>query len=297
MPMLWRVLYTLEQIINKEGLSFGLTELPHLYNLVSHGSHRFLFKAKPQHRLPLLKTTKNETNWKNQFFIVRRDSIPNGNCLPKKWNLKVTSFASLRDTPTTAERVAAFWALDTTVRTFKPRVKDLEETSSASYTMSSATKFSSKSASKFVLGDVEGITSPRSIKKELATSPSQAETKSMTTRAKAGSKRKKPSEPSGDASQLEQQIHEFISKGKRLAEVEEGLLDLQAIATTKDKRIFQLENEVKALEKQIMVAEIQASKDRLEVADEAKVSSVIIILKAKIKMVQEAMDRTFDRAE
>ncbi|KAJ0485524.1 hypothetical protein HanHA89_Chr14g0569291 [Helianthus annuus] len=88
MPMLWRVLYTLEQIINKEGLSFGLTELPHIYNLVSHGSHQFLFKAKPQHRLPLLKTTKNETNWKNQFFFVRRDSIPNGNCLPKKWNLK-----------------------------------------------------------------------------------------------------------------------------------------------------------------------------------------------------------------
>ncbi|MFS7963763.1 hypothetical protein Hanom_Chr08g00742181 [Helianthus anomalus] len=115
MPMLWRVLYTLEQIISKEGLSFGLTELHHMYNLVSHGSHRFLLKAKPQHPLPLLKTTKNDTNWKKTM----------------------TNFASLRDTPATAERVAAFWALDTTVRTFQPRVKDLEETTSASYTMSS----------------------------------------------------------------------------------------------------------------------------------------------------------------
>ncbi|MFS7947484.1 hypothetical protein Hanom_Chr06g00548811 [Helianthus anomalus] len=47
MLMLWRVLYTLEQIIRDEGLDFNLSELSHLYNLVSHGSHIFLFKAKP----------------------------------------------------------------------------------------------------------------------------------------------------------------------------------------------------------------------------------------------------------
>ncbi|KAJ0780906.1 hypothetical protein HanPI659440_Chr06g0243111 [Helianthus annuus] len=87
-PMLWRVLYTLEQIIAKEDISLGLTELHHLYNLVSHGSHRFHFKAKPQHPHPLLKTMKNDTNWRNQFFFVRKDSIPNGNSFPKKWNLK-----------------------------------------------------------------------------------------------------------------------------------------------------------------------------------------------------------------
>ncbi|MFS8023868.1 hypothetical protein Hanom_Chr16g01456561 [Helianthus anomalus] len=47
MPILWRVLYTVEQIINNEGLDFNLSEFSHLYSLVSHGSHRFLFKAKP----------------------------------------------------------------------------------------------------------------------------------------------------------------------------------------------------------------------------------------------------------
>ncbi|MFS7914342.1 hypothetical protein Hanom_Chr02g00152261 [Helianthus anomalus] len=62
MPMLWRVLYTLEQIIKDEGLDFNLSELAYLYNLVSHDSHRFVFKAKPQQPLPLLKTTKNDTN-------------------------------------------------------------------------------------------------------------------------------------------------------------------------------------------------------------------------------------------
>ncbi|KAJ0726095.1 hypothetical protein HanPI659440_Chr12g0466371 [Helianthus annuus] len=88
MPMLWRVLYTFERLIRYEGLSFNLSKLASLYNLVSHGSHRFLFKAKPQHPLPLLKTTKNDSNWRNLFFFVRRDTIPLGNTLPKKWVLK-----------------------------------------------------------------------------------------------------------------------------------------------------------------------------------------------------------------
>ncbi|KAJ0800719.1 hypothetical protein HanPI659440_Chr03g0106821 [Helianthus annuus] len=86
MPMVWRVLYTLEHIIENEGIDIGLSELIRLYNLVSHGSHRFLLKHKHQKPHPLLKVTKNDSNWRNQFFFVRRDSIPNGNHLLKKWN-------------------------------------------------------------------------------------------------------------------------------------------------------------------------------------------------------------------
>ncbi|KAJ0669035.1 hypothetical protein HanPI659440_Chr17g0696491 [Helianthus annuus] len=62
MPMLWRVLYTVEQIISNEGLDFNLSKLSHLYSLVSHGSHQFLFKAKPHQSLPILNTTKNDTS-------------------------------------------------------------------------------------------------------------------------------------------------------------------------------------------------------------------------------------------
>ncbi|KAM0049977.1 hypothetical protein Hdeb2414_s0008g00292221 [Helianthus debilis subsp. tardiflorus] len=86
MPMVWRVLYIVEHIIEQEGIGIGMSELSQLYNLVSHGSYRYLFKSKPQKPLPILKTTKNDTNRRNQFFFVRRDSIPNGNQLPKKWN-------------------------------------------------------------------------------------------------------------------------------------------------------------------------------------------------------------------
>ncbi|KAF5756065.1 hypothetical protein HanXRQr2_Chr17g0810211 [Helianthus annuus] len=85
MPMMWRVFYTLENIIEQEGVEIGLSKLSQLYNLVSHGSHHFLFKHKPGKANPILKTTKNDSKWRNQFFFVKRNSIPNGNGLPKKW--------------------------------------------------------------------------------------------------------------------------------------------------------------------------------------------------------------------
>ncbi|MFS8016780.1 hypothetical protein Hanom_Chr15g01372621 [Helianthus anomalus] len=88
MPMVWIVLYTLEHIVEQEGVNICLSELSQLYNLVSHGSHHFLFKSKPQQTHPILKTTKNDSNWRNQFFFIKRDSIPNGSDLPKKWITK-----------------------------------------------------------------------------------------------------------------------------------------------------------------------------------------------------------------
>ncbi|KAJ0819360.1 hypothetical protein HanPSC8_Chr16g0695171 [Helianthus annuus] len=57
MPMLWRALYTIGEILKTEDLEFNLSELLYLYSLVTHGSSRFLFKANPYLPLPILKTT------------------------------------------------------------------------------------------------------------------------------------------------------------------------------------------------------------------------------------------------
>ncbi|MFS8020099.1 hypothetical protein Hanom_Chr15g01411561 [Helianthus anomalus] len=78
------------------------------------------------------------------------------------------------------------------MRTFKPWVKNSKDNTFKSYTMLSAQRSTSKSASKFGLYDTDSIISHRSIKKELAKSQSLPEPKTVTTRAKAGSKRKKP---------------------------------------------------------------------------------------------------------
>ena len=86
MPMLWRVLCTLERLVAQGDIEIGMSEISHLYNLYTHGSFRYLFKCKPDQPHPILKVTKNDSNWRNQFFFVRRDSIPDGARLPQKWN-------------------------------------------------------------------------------------------------------------------------------------------------------------------------------------------------------------------
>ena len=85
MPMIWRVLYTLERIIEQEGIDLGMAELGEMYDLTTFGSHRYLFKRKAGEDHPVFKVTKNDTNWKRRFFFVRRDTIPDGKDLPKEW--------------------------------------------------------------------------------------------------------------------------------------------------------------------------------------------------------------------
>ena len=83
--MIWRVLYTLERIIEQEGIDLGMAELAEMYDLTTFGSCRYLLKRKAGEDHPVLKVTKNDTNWKRRFFFVRRDTIPDGKDLPKEW--------------------------------------------------------------------------------------------------------------------------------------------------------------------------------------------------------------------
>ncbi|MFS7935688.1 hypothetical protein Hanom_Chr05g00406511 [Helianthus anomalus] len=53
---------------------------------------------------------------------------------------------------------------------------------------------------------------PRSIKKELAKGQRLPEQKMVTTRDKAGSKRKNPLELEEDSFEVEQKIHEFVTE-------------------------------------------------------------------------------------
>ncbi|MFS7976629.1 hypothetical protein Hanom_Chr10g00894621 [Helianthus anomalus] len=242
MPMLWRVLVTIEENRKTEDLKFGLSEISYLYSLVTHGSNRLLFKAKRYQPLPFLKTTQNDSTWKNQFFFLRKDSIPNMDYLPKKWILKVTNFACLANLPGTEERVEAFLALDPSVRTFKLIIKDSEEDTSTSFHMSSTQKSTNMSVTKFDLDDINSMLSPCSIKKELSKGPSLLEPRAMTTKAKAGSKMKKLAEPEGDAFDVESftRVKAHYEKSlaqmeENLAEMEENLAGLRSIATARTK--------------------------------------------------------------
>ncbi|MFS8007277.1 hypothetical protein Hanom_Chr14g01259101 [Helianthus anomalus] len=88
MLMLWRALFTIKEVLEKEELEFSVSKLAYFYSVVTHGSSRFLFKSKPHQSILIHKTTQNDSTWKNQFFFVRRDSILYGDSLPLKWILK-----------------------------------------------------------------------------------------------------------------------------------------------------------------------------------------------------------------
>ncbi|MFS8022878.1 hypothetical protein Hanom_Chr16g01444711 [Helianthus anomalus] len=132
-------------------------------------------------------------------------------------------------------KIVAFWAIDSTIRTSKPKIKESEETTSTSYMLSSAPRSTSKPASKFSLDDIDSMISPRSTKKELAKGQSHLKPKTVTARAKVVTE---------------------AHQDKCLAEAKKNLDGLYSIVAAKDKKITQLKKEVKSLEKQIMVAEM-----------------------------------------
>lgn len=72
----------------KRTLTFGIAELSYLYNLMTHGSSQFVLRSKPLQRVPILKTTQKAPTWKNQFFFVKKNLIPNCETLPDIWVLK-----------------------------------------------------------------------------------------------------------------------------------------------------------------------------------------------------------------
>ncbi|KAJ0752821.1 hypothetical protein HanPI659440_Chr09g0328681 [Helianthus annuus] len=163
---------------------------------------------------------------------------------------------------------------------------------------------SSKSASRFSLNDLQDIASPKSIKKDLAASQSNPEPKGMSTRGK-GTKRKKPAETSEGLPLMARHLHDYVSEkfvevqilmDQRLAEAEEKNLDFQKIALAKDKKISYLEKDINMLQKELLVAEITAQKERMEIIEGAKLSAIIAMLKIKLQMAKEAEDPSFDRS-
>ncbi|MFS8001168.1 hypothetical protein Hanom_Chr13g01187091 [Helianthus anomalus] len=68
MPMVWRVLVTLDQIKSRHIPDLYIEYLPVAYRLRSHGNNRFLLFSNSKNPL-ILKATKNEDKWQRKFFF------------------------------------------------------------------------------------------------------------------------------------------------------------------------------------------------------------------------------------
>ncbi|KAJ0434276.1 hypothetical protein HanIR_Chr17g0879721 [Helianthus annuus] len=291
MPMIWRVLYTFERI--------RMAELADLYDLTTFGSYRYLLKRKAGEDHPVFKVTKNDTNWKRRFFFVRRDTIPNGEDLPKEW----ATHGRIEDPGriTIRLRVLAFKKLDPETRSFQVTIQDSQEVSSASATMSSAGKSakSAKSASKFGIDDLANVKSSR--KKTSVASPSASAPKAP---VRGKGKKRKTSEDLQGFPLLRQQFLDYVNE--KLAEVETYLghvedqesqiADLQQMGVLKDLKIANLEKELRATKDEAAQMLIIMDGEKQEITQDAKVSAAIAMYKIQLQMAAEAQDPAFDKS-
>ncbi|KAJ0916468.1 hypothetical protein HanPSC8_Chr06g0262041 [Helianthus annuus] len=299
MPMIWRVLYTFERIIEQKGIDLGMTELAELYDLTTFGSYRYLLKRKAGEDHPVLKVTKNDTNWKRRFFFVRRDSIPDGKDLPKEW----ATHGRIEDPRRIAIslRILAFKKLDPEVRSFQVTIQDSQEISSASATMSSAGKSarSVKSASKFGISDLANVTSSK--KKALAASPSASAPKAP---IRGKGKKRKASDDLQGFPLLRQQFLDYVNE--KLAEIETYLghvedqdrqiADLHQMGMLKDLKITDLEKKIRAVKDEAVKALIKFDYEKHDITQDAKVSAAIAMYKIQLQMATEAQDPSFDKS-
>ncbi|KAJ0726446.1 hypothetical protein HanPI659440_Chr12g0470451 [Helianthus annuus] len=295
MPMIWRVLYTLERIIEQEGIDLGMAELAEIYDLTTFGSCRYFLKRKAGEDHPVLKVTKNDMNWKRRFFFVRRDTIPYGEDLPKEW----ATHGWIEDPGriTIRLRVLAFKKLDPESRSFQVAIQDSQEVSSASATMSSAGK-SVKSASKFGIDELANVKSSR--KKTPTASPSASAPKAP---IRGKGKKRKASEDLQGFPLLRQQFLDYVNE--KLAEIEtyighvedqgRQIADLQQMGVLKDLKIADLEKELRATKDKAARMLINFDYEKHDITQDAKVSAAITMYKIQLQMAAEAQDPSFDK--
>ena len=90
------------------------------------------------------------------------------------------------------------------------------------------------------------------------------------------------------------EIHTYI--GQLTNDAEDKFLNLQKISLAKDKKITSLERQLEVQQKEMILNEVTAYKEREEVMEGAKLSAAIAMLKIKLQMAKEAEDPAFDRS-
>ncbi|MFS7893959.1 hypothetical protein Hanom_Chr00s001241g01677491 [Helianthus anomalus] len=157
MPMVWRVLVTLDRIKSRFTPDLCVEDLSMAYLLRSHGNNRFLLFSTSKNPL-ILRATKNEEKWKQKFFFLKRDSITGGFDLLVKW---LTS-ANLKElAPPSAEseqRIKSIYQLSKSERTFS--------LSSAKPKQGSSSEMFVKAPEVFDLDELDSYPAPLSVKKE-----------------------------------------------------------------------------------------------------------------------------------
>ncbi|KAK1441332.1 hypothetical protein QVD17_07179 [Tagetes erecta] len=311
MPMIWRTLFTIEEIKRNQVVDFDLAELAYAYDIRAHGSNRFLLNIKPHQPHLVLKNTQNDPYWKYRFFFVKRSSLPDGEALPTRWLTKALKLSELAPPVKTLtyRRVTAFLALDAEVRSFRPRTPEPEEISSTNISETNMSG-SLRSGSRFLLDEIDSRVSKKKAAKTESEKPIEIKgaSSSIPPKPTPGKKRKscddvEPSMFSGmDFIETDKKLQDVLQAGRDqlIKCYNETLVELhEAERTISDmKRMVAMRAKVTAQEKEALKLELETkhAAEMGSMIETAKDSAALAVYEARLKMVKEANNPDFDRS-
>ncbi|KAJ0863214.1 hypothetical protein HanPSC8_Chr12g0527341 [Helianthus annuus] len=257
MPMIWRVLYTLERIIEQEGIDLSMAELAEMYDLTTFGSHRYLFKRKAGEDHPVFKVTKNDTNWK----------------------------------------LLAFKKLDPETRTFQVATQDSQEVSSASATMSSAGKPSKSASKFGIDDLTNVKSSRKKNPASPSASAPKAPIRGKGKKRKASEDLQGlPLLRQQFLDYFNEKFAEIETYVGHVEDQDRQIADLQQMGVLKDLKIADLEKELRATKDNAARMLINFDYEKHDITQDAKVSAAIAMYKIQLQMAAEAQDPAFDKS-
>jgi hypothetical protein len=82
--MIWRVLFALNGMVERK-IDLRFPDLKYNYSLQTFGSGYFILKSKTKKQRVFTEVTQNDPPWKDRFFFVLRESLPQESFLPPCW--------------------------------------------------------------------------------------------------------------------------------------------------------------------------------------------------------------------
>ncbi|KAI3518156.1 hypothetical protein L1887_06605 [Cichorium endivia] len=120
MPSTWRTLYWIDHLNQPKNLQLGLPEIASTYQLLVCESYRMFFKVKPARTSLVHNVTTYDSDWKSNFFFVKRSSSPNQEQLPHSWDVEVPDLSAIFPATTSTEnKITKFLSLSVDERSYK----------------------------------------------------------------------------------------------------------------------------------------------------------------------------------
>ncbi|KAI3741783.1 hypothetical protein L1987_59460 [Smallanthus sonchifolius] len=269
-------------------------------------------KSGRTHLIP--KATQNDTDLKEKFFFVRRDSISDGKLLPLEWVKKAPKFDELVPARSdTDKRIEALLEIPIMERSFRNESAISEASFNTQYSEPGMSSGIPQSGSQFALSNLDSLLSGAVVVKKEGSTPASTKPRAPFLRSKAlGSKKRKTTEvlefeffEGMDSAETTKKLQSLMNMGleklyanlseaeKSAEEALEKVEDLKKILASKSKY---LENEIQIQKNKLQESTTQYELRLQQTVEDAKKSAAMSIIQSRIQTAEQADAKGFDSA-